>query len=246
MTNNKNRNKVVELFDRYDESSDSLDGSHPYTEEHQGLVRLRFNAFDIQSLMKKRAPHELVLRYTRTMAAVISWRPRAHHIGMIGLGGGSLPKHCYRQFPGARISVAEINSEVIELRDEFFIPRDDHRFTVYCEDGAEFVQRHREEFDVLLVDGFDRNGQPPQLCSLQFYQDCYRSLAPAGILVVNVCDDHRLIRRIRRCFCDQVHLEDADEKCCNTIVVAGKPLPEAAGANRAMDPFVRDCEDGAA
>jgi spermidine synthase len=38
-----------------------------------------------------------------------------------------------------------------------------------------------------IVDGFDINGQPPELCSQGFYDECYRSLTPSGLMVVNLC-----------------------------------------------------------
>jgi spermidine synthase len=39
---------------------------------------------------------------------------------------------------------------------------------------------------VLIVDGFDADGLPAQLCSQAFYDDCYTALADNGILVVNI------------------------------------------------------------
>jgi spermidine synthase len=144
------------------------------------------------------------------------------HIGIIGLGGGSLPKACYRRLPEATISVAEINPEVIALRDRFFIPADDGRLVVYCEDGAEFVRRQPCQFDVLLVDGFDSTGQPPQLCSQQFYRDCYWSLSPQGVLVVNIFEGQHLISRVCEQFRNRVIVTDSDANSANTIVFAGK------------------------
>jgi len=209
--------KVLELFDSYEEGG----GSRPYVEERSGIVRLRFNAFDIQSEMRKSDPEELILRYTRTMAEGLSLVPDLKHIGMIGLGGGSLQKYCYRTFPTAFISVAEINPAVIEMRDLFRIPEDDHRFVVYCEDGADFVRRYRDEFDVLMVDGFDKRGQPRELCSSLFYHNCYRSLRANGLLIANLCAEDHLIPRIRREFRNQVIAKDC-EGHYNTVVFAGK------------------------
>jgi spermidine synthase len=37
-----------------------------------------------------------------------------------------------------------------------------------------------------MVDGFDMQGMPEQLGSLEFYEDCYDFLAQEGILVVNL------------------------------------------------------------
>jgi spermidine synthase len=212
---------VTEFFDSYDDSPEERE-PQPYIQEYKGVMRLRFNAFDVQSAMNKKAPDELVLRYTRTMVEALQYKPNPGHIASIGLGGGSVQKYCYRHFPDALISVAEINPDVIALRKHFHIPADSQRFVVHCEDGARFVKRHTQQFDVLLVDGFDNHGQPAQLCSAAFYQDCYRSLTAQGILVVNICDNHQLIPPIRRSFEGQVLLLDDDETCFNTIVVAGK------------------------
>ena len=96
----------------------------------------------------------------------------------------------------------EISPMVISLREQFYIPADDERFRVVCGDGANYVADTRASPEVLLVDGFDLDGQPPQLCSQQFYNDCYRALAPDGLLVVNLCGhgDEILLDRIRRSF----------------------------------------------
>src|SRR5260370_15371737 len=111
------------------------------------------------------------------------------------------------------------------------MPKDDQRFRVYCEDGADFVRLHPGYFDVLLVDGFDNKGQPPQLCSQQFYSDCYRSLTSRGLLVVNVCDGgSMLISRIRRSFRNDVVVAD-----CGGVVFAGKGNILAAAQCRPKD-----------
>jgi len=218
---------MPQLFDDYEESAEGSSECTPFISdykghEYKGISCLHFNAFQVQSAMYRHAPDELVLGYTQTMMNFLMFNEQPRHIGMIGLGGGSLQKSCYRRLPKARISVAEINPDVIALRDSFFIPKDDERFVVHCEDGAEFVQRQPDEFDVLLVDGFDNHGQPPQLCSEEFYRDCFRSLRRRGILVVNVCDGQKLIPRISRAFGNRVIVTDSDTKSENTIVFAGK------------------------
>jgi spermidine synthase len=146
---------------------------------------------------------------------------------MIGLGGGSMAKWCYRHMPDADITAIEINPHVIELRERFRIPEDDHRFRVLCENGANYVARTSRHADVLLVDGFDIDGQPPELCSQRFYDDCYQTLKASGLLVVNLCGDENrpILARIRKSFHDQV-LSVTPERDGNTIVFAckGEPL----------------------
>src|SRR5947208_717359 len=75
----------------------------------------------------------------------------------------------------------------------------------------------------MIVDGFDSTGQPPQLCSRPFYEDCYAALAPNGILAVNLCDSdvRPLVSRIRDSFTAGVIAIDI-EIGVNMIVFAGK------------------------
>jgi spermidine synthase len=105
---------------------------------------------------------------------------------MVGLGGGSLAKFCYRYFPDARITVLEVRADVIALRDAFCLPPDDARLRVLHVDAADAVAHMADEADVLLVDGFDSAGLPPALSSRAFYAGCRRALRPGGVLVANI------------------------------------------------------------
>lgn len=196
--------------------------SFPFVYEDENLSSLHFEIDSVQSLMDKAAPNQLMLRYTQIMMSFLLFNDRPELIGMIGLGGGSLPKYCYQHLPRTRISVAEISPEVIALRDYFMVPRDNERFKVLPEDGAEFVKRHSGSLDVLMVDGFDLTGQPPQLCSEIFYEDCHRALTLNGIMVVNLCDlDYKAsLRKIRGIFEDVLLCDCPDGT--NRIVFARK------------------------
>ena len=158
----------------------------PFVYEDGDSVTLQFQIGEIQSEMLASDPGFLVLSYTRTMTAFMLFNSEPKRIAVIGLGGGSMPKWCYRQLPAADITVIEINTKVVALRDQFYIPIDDDRFRVICGDGADYIAQTSGSLEVLLVDGFDIHGQPPQLCSQEFYDDCYRALAPDGVLVVDL------------------------------------------------------------
>jgi spermidine synthase len=196
--------------------------SFPFVYEDENLSSLHFEIDSVQSLMDKAAPNQLILRYTQIMMGFLLFIDYPEHIGMIGLGGGSLPKYCYQHLPRTRISVAEISPEVMALRDYFMIPRNDERFKVLLEDGAEYVKRHSASLDVLMVDGFDLTGQPPQLCSEIFYEGCCRALTPNGIMVANLCDlgYKASLRKIRGVFEDVLLCDCPDGT--NRIVFARK------------------------
>lgn len=172
------------------------------------LVSLQFQNGEIQSAMLVSDPHLLTLPYTRTMAAFQLFFPEPERIAMIGLGGGSIAKWCYQQLPEANITVIEINPHVISLRAQFYIPEDDHRLSIIQGDGADYVAGTKDSPEVLLVDGFDVHGQPPQLCSEWFYKSCYRALATDSLLVVNLCgpDDQTALDHIREIFHNRVFI----------------------------------------
>jgi len=186
---------------------------------------MSFDEIRVQSEMRLDAPDELALGYTRTMMGFLLYRPRPLRIAMIGLGGGSMPKYCYATLPEADITVVEINPDVIALRARFFVPEDDARFRVLCEDGAAFVARMHNQFDVLVVDGFTETGQPPVLSTQHFYNQCRECLTEPGVMVVNLPDSPQtyepLFTRIKYSFEHQALMIVAEDSG-NRIVFAGK------------------------
>jgi spermidine synthase len=165
------------------------DFEKPIVQETASVKSMMFSDIDIQSRMSVERPDELQFEYTRLMMGVLLFQPQPKRMLMVGLGGGSLAKFCYKHLPDAHITVVEINPHVIALRQSFHIPDDDARFQVLQMDAADFMAQTDQNFDVVLVDGFDPQGQPEQLCSPQFYSDCRRVLHAGGVVVVNL---HRL------------------------------------------------------
>jgi spermidine synthase len=176
----------------------------PFVHDDGTARSLHFTMGELQSRMNLLSPWQLEVDYTRTMMGFLLFKPAPARMAMVGLGGGSLAKFCYRQLPACRISVVEINPHVIALRGDFQVPEDDGRFQVIEGDGAVFVASQAGAFDTLLVDGFDHQGQPAPLCSQGFYDDCFAALAPGGILVVNLHYDDPdyaiWVARIQRSF----------------------------------------------
>lgn len=113
----------------------------PFVVDRPGTRSLHFGIDATQSTMRIDAPDALVTPYKRKMMAFLLTNPDPYHIVMIGLGGGSLAKFCYRHLPATRITVVELDADVIALRDEFRVPRDDDRFEVVHADGAAYLRR---------------------------------------------------------------------------------------------------------
>jgi spermidine synthase len=205
--------------------SDHAEPQHPKPSvcRTSTTLSLHFAWHETQSCMDVRQPDALNLEYTRTMMGFLLFVPEPANIAMVGLGGGSLTKFCYRHLPKTRIQVIEINPHVIALRDEFQVPPDDKRLCVTLGDGAEFVRSPPGQFDVLMIDGYDDKGLPPNLSSQRFYTDCREMLTPGGILVVNLHCGHkhwqRQVERIRRSFNGNLLVVDDDDES-NIVVFA--------------------------
>lgn len=206
----------------------SLQHTRPFVLDDGASRSLHFTRGELQSRMRLDSPCTLEVDYTRTMMGFLLFNPAPAHIGMIGLGGGSIAKFCHRFLLASRMTVLEINPHVIALRSDFQVPPDDDRFEVLAADGALYLQSHAPCYDVLLVDGFDLGGQPAALCSQGFYDDCLAALTDGGVLVVNLHYDHPdyplLFERIRRSFGGNA-VEIVTLEKSNSIIFARKGAP---------------------
>ncbi len=178
--------------------------AQPYILETDSERRLHFAHDSVQSVMRLDEPDALTCAYTRKMMAFLLFNPNPKNIVMVGLGGGSLAKFCYRNLPKTRISVVEIDARVVALREEFCVPPDDHRFRIVCDDGAHYISNFSERIDVLMVDAFDTIGLAPTLAATDFYVRAAQQLSPNGLLVMNFSGEPKRyalhIQRIRAAF----------------------------------------------
>lgn len=176
----------------------------PYIFETSSERCLHFTHTAVQSRMRLKDPDALVNEYTRKMMSFLLFNPDPRHLVMVGLGGGSIPKFCYRHFPAMHITAIEIDADVIALRNEFCIPPDDDRFRIVHADGARYISKLPTPADVILIDAFDPQGVAPALAKSDFYERAAASLTPDGLLVMNLSgrQDRYLphIERIREAF----------------------------------------------
>ena len=208
-----------------DTPADSEEHVRPFVNETLDARTLYFSVSAIQSRMRVQHADTLDLEYTRLMMAFLLFNPKPPQIALIGLGGGSLVKFCHRHLLHSALTVAEINPHVVALREAFEVPADDARLRVITTDGAHLVRDSSTRFDVLLVDGFDRDGLPKALRSQRFYDNCADVLQPGGLLVANLHQDRlhcdMYVERIRRSFGGAVLLVD-DSDGSNRVVFAWK------------------------
>ena len=161
----------------------------PFIVDSGPLRLLHFDLDNVQSAMFHADPDALCLAYTRKMMSFLLFNSEPQRLLLLGLGGGSLAKFCYRHLHTAHITVLEIDPHVMAFRDEFRVPADDQRFRVLNTDGVYYVASRSERQDVILVDACDRNGVAPALSDPHVYANLRRKLALRGILVMNICGE---------------------------------------------------------
>jgi spermidine synthase len=159
---------------------------HPFVIDDGKTRRLHFSLKLVQSEMRVSAPDELALAYTRAMMGFLLFNPHPKHVVIVGLGGGSLTKYCYRKLARCRVSAVEVSAGVIACRDWFMLPPDDERLRIVHADAADYFAAPADTADAILLDAYDEEGVAPQLCSLAFYENVRSHLKPHGILAVNI------------------------------------------------------------
>ena len=123
--------------------------------------------------------HEMITHPAATMAG------KLHSALVIGGGDGGTITELVKYPEFNRIILCEIDEGVISACREFF-PEissglNDPRVEIVCEDGAAYVKKFKQEFDVILVDSTDPIGPGKALYELDFYNSVKNALARGGI-----------------------------------------------------------------
>ncbi|MBD5803977.1 Spermidine synthase [Azoarcus sp. Aa7] len=158
--------------------------------EDGGVRYLHFGSEWVQGAMRIRRPNALELAYTREMMAGLLLReaeewPRTALV--IGLGAASLTRFLHHHCPQTRTQVIEIEPRVVAAARQFFkLPDEDERLAIHVGDGVRYVMETERKFDLILVDGFDRNARAGALDTAPFYAAARTRLSEQGLMSVNL------------------------------------------------------------
>ena len=194
--------------------------------EERGVRFLHFGSPWVQGAMRIARPWALELEYTRELMAPLLFRgpdwPR--RVLQVGLGAGSITKFLHRHRPLAKVTVVEIDPEVVTAaRLHFRLPETGPTLRIALGDGAEHVAAKDRAYDLIVVDGFDEKGRPGMLDSDPFYANCRARLSEGGMLSVNLLTRTRGVKasvdRLRRAFDERVLVLPPSE-AGNTVAMA--------------------------
>ena len=206
-------------------------GHPPATiDEFDGVRFLHLGTSWVQGAMRLSKPDAIELEYVQMMMMWTLFKLEPRRIVQLGLGSAALTKFCYRRFPDAQITAAELNPNVIAIcRALFGLPENDARLDVREMNALDHVldADNHGKADVLQVDLYDHDARGPVLDSLDFYQGCYDCLASDGIMTANVFGDvnsyDKNLLTMQQVFDAVVWLPEVHD--ANIVVLAFKNAP---------------------
>ena len=160
----------------------------PYHDIHVediGYLRvLRFER-NRQSSMYLDAPFDTDFEYPAYLHTPLALVPEATRTLVIGLGGGSVVKRMWRDYPRMSIDVVELDPEIVEVAHRYFeLPRD-QRIRVFVGDGRAFLETCADTYDIVIVDAFDEDRVPRPLTTEEFLRLARDRLSPTGVVAYN-------------------------------------------------------------
>ncbi|MHB8925846.1 MAG: spermidine synthase [Coriobacteriia bacterium] len=209
---------------------------HTITVTDIGFRRILQFERNRQSSMYLDHPYETDFEYPGFFHVALAIQPQATRTLVIGLGGGSVVKRMWRDYPQMRVDTVEIDPDVVDVARHFFELPDDPRIRVFVGDGRRLVEDSAETYDIIVVDAFDDDRIPRPLTTEQFMRAARERMSEDGVIAYNVIgaiagDHSRQFRSLHRTLANtwrRVRVFNADESVDakgNNLVVFASDAP---------------------
>ena len=155
-----------------------------YDTPHYGKL-FRLDGFNMTSEKEEFVYHENLIHPALTAHAA----PK--RVLIVGGGDGGSSEEALKHPSVERLTMVEIDGEVIEVAKEHFREVhqgvfDNPKLRVLVEDGMKFVRETSEKFDLIALDLNDPMGPAEALYSTEFFQQLRAVLAPGGALALHI------------------------------------------------------------
>lgn len=159
---------------------------HQVTIEDVGQLRIMRFEHNRQSSMYLDAPFDTDFEYPSYLHLPLAVAPEATRALVIGLGGGTLVKRMWRDYPGMMLDVVELDPGIVELAHEYFALPRDPRIRIHVGDGRAFLEDSAEAWDIVVLDAFDDGVVPRPLMTQEFLTTVRGHLREGGVLGYNM------------------------------------------------------------
>ena len=150
-----------------------------------GFIRVLSFGGHRQSSMYLDAPFDTDFEYPSYFHIALAVTPDATRALALGLGGGSVVKRMWRDYPGMRVDAVELDPDVVDVARRFFALPDDERIRTFVDDGRHFIESGSSVYDIVIVDVFDGDRIPPTLVAEEFLCALRSRLAQGGVVAYN-------------------------------------------------------------
>lgn len=152
--------------------------------DNDGVRLMRFER-NRQSTMSIDDPFETDCEYCGYLHLPMAVRPQSKRVLVVGLGGGSVVKRYWRDYPWIHVDAVELDPEIAEIAHAFFEVPHDPRIAVHVAEGREFIRRHGEPYDIVILDAYDDDRVPRALLTEEFFREVRDRLAEGGVIAYN-------------------------------------------------------------
>ena len=188
-----------------------------------------------ESVTNLKDPDDLPVKYTRAMTVGVIYPEELGKILMLGLGGGTISTYLGRHMPDVPIDTVEIDPGVIAAAKKYFGMVETEKVRFLDGDGRVFLNRHKELYDLILVDAFHGGFVPFHMLTKEFYELVKQRLTPTGAAAFNVHDGTKLYASTLLTLASvfpAVHVYPSGEGEA-IVVVSASPPDDATLAGRA-------------
>jgi spermidine synthase len=205
--------------------------NHITIERNGSLVEMRSlwrSRLYRESAVDLNNPSQLLVPYTRAIAASAVFHPNPKRVLMLGLGGGGFNQFFEKAFPRATLESVEIDPQVLALAQSYLGFKLSERNKVDLGDARMFLRQSKDVYDWIILDAFRGGWVPPHLKTVEFYRLAQSHLAADGLFVANVHTNSSLfaadIRTMREVF-PQLGMFDVAETDNAVLVAANFKSP---------------------
>lgn len=164
--------------------------------QNRSTRKLYFDSPIEQSCLYLNAPMTLNFEYQEKIVERVLAFANQHkkdqnlRILMLGMGGGSMAQHLFHTLPNIQMTVVELRQAVIDCAYNYFQLPNEPEIDVVCQDAIAFIKENAAEnaqcYDIIIVDIFDAQGLPSELCDRQFQENLWQNTNLPGLVIFNL------------------------------------------------------------
>jgi spermidine synthase len=131
--------------------------------------------------------NDLVLDYTKFYRLFSYFVPNPTSALMIGGCAYTFPRDFIKNYPDAKMDVAEIDPGMTAIARKYFNLNDEKNLAIYHQDARIYLNENKKKYDVIFGDAFNSAPAIPfQLTTKEAVIKEYNALNDDGVIMVNI------------------------------------------------------------